>query len=642
MMKVNYLVLENIGPYINRNQFDFETNESKNIILIGGKNGAGKTTLLNSIKIALFGCYALGLKTESTTYYNYLKKLFNDRELLKEKSKFSLEVEFDFIQDYEKATYKIVRTWLSEDQFIEKVVILKNGSQLTDSEFEEFNEEFRSLFSPKLLDALLFDGEEVAKYFTDNLINEYLEDLFTNLLNIDLLDNLDNDLLQYLNKIQENQQDSSDFILYKNKEQSLKRLEDEQKSIEKHLERLKNKIDDNQLEILQIERTFKNHGGLTDRGKSQYLLELSQLEKSREESNDKVKFFLENLYPFALNRKLLHGIKDQILLEKPIKFINQLNDLTLFLDGSLDTEIKKIQQHLKTLQNGETSSIHNDLEIENLDIDAVLDQVSEDKVEHYKQIYQSYLSNLVKIQEIKKIIEKNEGTKELACLLEKKESLIAENQRLNQELSLSQNKLNELNLIITKELHQLEQLRLNIENKNKETNSITIVENILKTKDRFKTYLLENKLKEIEEMATTIFLQVNRKENYISSIQIDQNTFDLKIMTPDGVFKNAEKFSAGERQLLFASILMAIIKLTELQSIMVFDTPLARLDKEHSYSFVNSIIKNAGKQVLILSTDDEIVGDLYDTLKPQISKEYILDYDEKNNRTFIQAGYFID
>ncbi len=641
-MKVNYLVLENIGPYINRNQFDFETDESKNIILIGGKNGAGKTTLLNSIKIALFGCYALGLKTESTTYYNYLKKLFNDRELLKENSTFSLEVEFEFIQDYEKATYKIIRSWMSADQFVEKVIILKNGSQLTDSEFEEFNEEFRSLFSPKLLDALLFDGEEVAKYFADNLINEYLDDLFTNLLNLDLLDNLDNDLLQYLNKIQENKQDSSDFILYKNKEQSLRRLEDEQKSIEKHLARLKNKIEDNQLEILQIERTFKNHGGLTDQGKSQYLLELTQLEKSREESNDKVKFFLENLYPFALNRQLLHDIKDQILLEKPNKFINQLNDLTAFLDGNLDSEIKKIQEHLKTLQNGNHSAIHNDSQIETLDIDAILNQVSESESEQYRQIYQNYLLDLAKIQEIKKTIEKNEGTKELASLLEKKESLILENQRLNDELSLSQTKLKELNLIITKEMQQLEQLTLNVENKNKETNSITIIENILKTKDRFKKYLLENKLKEIEEMATTIFLQVNRKENYISSIQIDQNTFDLKIMTPDGLFKNAEKFSAGERQLLFASILMAIIKLTELQSIMVFDTPLARLDKEHSYSFVNSIIKNAGKQVLILSTDDEIVGDLYDTLKPQISKEYILDYDEKNNRTFIQAGYFID
>ncbi|MDO4925600.1 MAG: DNA sulfur modification protein DndD [Turicibacter sp.] len=641
-MKVNYIVLENIGPYINRNQFDFETDESKNIILIGGKNGAGKTTLLNSIKIALFGCYALGLKTESTTYYNYLKKLFNDRELLKEDSKFGLEVEFDFIQDYEKATYKIIRTWESTDNFFEKVIILKNGSQLTDSEFEEFNEEFRSLFSPKLLDALLFDGEEVAKYFADNLINEYLQELFTNLLNLDLLDNLDSDLLQYLNKVQQNQQDSSDFILYKNKEQNLKRLEDEKKSIERHLDKLQNKINDNQLEISHIERTFKNHGGLTESGKTQYLLELSQLEKSREESNNEVKFFLENLYPFALNKQLLQQIKDQISLEKPIKFINQLNELTAFLDGNLDLEIKKIQHYLKDLQNGSNTPIHNCLEVENLDIDYILNQVSESNINKYQQTYQSYLSSLTQIQEIKKIIEKNESTKELASLLEKKDSLIEENQLLDHELLLSKNKLDELNSVLTKELNQFEQLKLSVENKNKETNSINIVENILKTKDRFKKYLLENKLKEIEELATNIFLQVNRKENYISSIQIDQDTFELKIMTPDGVFKNAEKFSAGERQLLFASILMAIIKLTELQSMMVFDTPLARLDKEHSYSFVNSIIKNAGKQVLILSTDDEIIGDLYQSLKSQISKEYTLDYDEKNNRTFIQAGYFID
>ena len=230
----------------------------------------------------------------------------------------------------------------------------------------------------------------------------------------------------------------------------------------------------------------------------------------------------------------------------------------------------------------------------------------------------------------------------MASLLEKKDILIAENNVLSDEISNSKTKFEELMINLTKELKSLELLKSSVETKNKENNSINIIENILRTKDKFKQYLLDNKLHEIEELATNIFLRINRKENYISSIQIDKNTFDLKIISPDGVLKNAEKFSAGERQLLFASILMAIIKLTELQSIMVFDTPLARLDKEHSHSFVNSIIKNAGKQVLILSTDDEIIGSLYESLKPQISKEYILDYDEKNNRTFIQTGYFID
>lgn len=641
-MKINYITLENIGPYIKRNEFDFSTDESKNIILIGGKNGAGKTTLLNSIKIALFGCYALGLKTESTTYYNYLKKLFNDRAILKDDSVFSLEVEFEFVQDYEKATYKIVRSWRSANNFLEEVTISKNGYHLIGTEFEEFNEEFRSLFSPKLLDALLFDGEEVAKYFADNLINEYLKELFTNLLNLDLLDYLDSDLLQYLNRVEKNKQDSSDFILYKNKEQTVKRLESEKKDIENHLNRLKQKFEDNRLEIDQIDRTFKNHGGLTESGKDEYINQLNDLEKYKIESNNEVKNFLENLYPFALNKNLLIQTKQQLESEKPIKFINHLNDLKIFLDGDLDFEIQQIKNHLKGLKDSADPAIHYHTEVDDVYIDSILNQISDERINHYQNLYRNYLANLSQIQEIKKIIEKNENTKELASLLEKKDILTAENNVLSDEISNSKTKFEELMINLTKELKSLELLKSSVETKNKENNSINIIENILRTKDKFKQYLLDNKLHEIEELATNIFLRINRKENYISSIQIDKNTFDLKIISPDGVLKNAEKFSAGERQLLFASILMAIIKLTELQSIMVFDTPLARLDKEHSHSFVNSIIKNAGKQVLILSTDDEIIGSLYESLKPQISKEYILDYDEKNNRTFIQTGYFID
>ena len=351
---------------------------------------------------------------------------------------------------------------------------------------------------------------------------------------------------------------------------------------------------------------------------------------------------MENLYPFALNKNLLIQTKQQLQSEKPIKFINHLNDLKIFLDGDLDFEIQQIKNHLKGLKDSADPAIHYHTEVDDVYIDSILNQISDERINHYQNLYRNYLANLSQIQEIKKIIEKNENTKELASLLEKKDILIAENNVLSDEISNSKTKFEELMINLTKELKSLELLKSSVETKNKENNSINIIENILRTKDKFKQYLLDNKLHEIEELATNIFLRINRKENYISSIQIDKNTFDLKIISPDGVLKNAEKFSAGERQLLFASILMAIIKLTELQSIMVFDTPLARLDKEHSHSFVNSIIKNAGKQVLILSTDDEIIGSLYESLKPQISKEYILDYDEKNNRTFIQTGYFID
>ena len=55
-MKIEKIVLYNIGPYVDKNQFDIRTDEkNKNIVLIGGKNGAGKTTFFKAIKTCLYG-----------------------------------------------------------------------------------------------------------------------------------------------------------------------------------------------------------------------------------------------------------------------------------------------------------------------------------------------------------------------------------------------------------------------------------------------------------------------------------------------------------------------------------------------------------------------------------------------------------
>ena len=52
-MKIDKVILQNIGVYVNRNEFDLKT--ERPIILIGGMNGRGKTTLLDSIMFALYG-----------------------------------------------------------------------------------------------------------------------------------------------------------------------------------------------------------------------------------------------------------------------------------------------------------------------------------------------------------------------------------------------------------------------------------------------------------------------------------------------------------------------------------------------------------------------------------------------------------
>ena len=78
-MKINYLILNNIGPYVGNHKFLLDTNSSKNIILIGGQNGAGKTSFLRGMKYGLFGSFALGLKTNTDLYYKEIKSSLNNK-----------------------------------------------------------------------------------------------------------------------------------------------------------------------------------------------------------------------------------------------------------------------------------------------------------------------------------------------------------------------------------------------------------------------------------------------------------------------------------------------------------------------------------------------------------------------------------
>ena len=56
----------------------------------------------------------------------------------------------------------------------------------------------------------------------------------------------------------------------------------------------------------------------------------------------------------------------------------------------------------------------------------------------------------------------------------------------------------------------------------------------------------------------------------------------------------------------------------------VIDTPLGRLDRQHRRRFVAEFLPNASHQVILLSTDTEIVGPLYEDIRPLLAHHYEL------------------
>lgn len=100
------------------------------------------------------------------------------------------------------------------------------------------------------------------------------------------------------------------------------------------------------------------------------------------------------------------------------------------------------------------------------------------------------------------------------------------------------------------------------------------------------------------------------------------------------------QLSKGEKQIFILSLYYAIIKVSGKDIPFIIDTPYARIDTEHREQISKEFFPNISNQVIILSTDEEITKHYYDVLKPFISKEYLLQYDEDESRTIVSDGYF--
>lgn len=102
------------------------------------------------------------------------------------------------------------------------------------------------------------------------------------------------------------------------------------------------------------------------------------------------------------------------------------------------------------------------------------------------------------------------------------------------------------------------------------------------------------------------------------------------------------RLSKGERQIFILSMYWAIIELSGKDIPFIIDTPYARIDAGHRKEISEKFFPNISKQVIILSTDEEINEEYYGILKPYIAKEFLLVNDEAQNKTSVEQHYFFE
>ncbi|HBG0210683.1 TPA: DNA sulfur modification protein DndD, partial [Clostridioides difficile] len=211
--------------------------------------------------------------------------------------------------------------------------------------------------------------------------------------------------------------------------------------------------------------------------------------------------------------------------------------------------------------------------------------------------------------------------------------------------------------------------------------------------------LTETKIKLVQDNFMYIFKRIIQKDNFISSIDIDANfnislyinkiynslelenlvenigseemekklgklffedLFNLyRVKDKDDLFNaiknntqstflnlrtkvDIDEFSSGEKQIYILCLYWALLKSSEIEIPFIIDTPYARIDDTHRNNITSEYFSTISDQAIILSTNTEIDEKSYKIIKPKLSNEYLIEYDNKNKKTIQNKGYFFE
>lgn len=628
-MKINYLILNNIGPYVGNNKFILDTNSSKNIILIGGKNGAGKTSFLRGMKYGLFGSFALGLKTNSDMYFNEIKSLINN----KTKDNYYIEISFDYIENFETYNYVMRRSWNWNNGNLEETLKIKsNGENLNDYEIKEISDKIRAMTSPQLINSFIFDGEKISNIIENGEVAKYLEETFNSIFSLDLITQTQRDLENYLLKKADESQ-SKEQIDSINLITKINSLKNQIKSAENDLTTFKTTCSNLYAMKKSNSDNFYKLGGLTKSQQEKFSKKLDEFIKEKEEMNRKVRNYIETDLPLFLCKDLLSDAVLQCRYERQAKYPMMLDEIEQFMNCSFKEIREKLMLMIsdcKTIQNLELPQlefIHNRLDETLFYTQEIKPYINSKilKTDEYKQIKKNLINN-ENTETIDKLIDENKkidlSIHELEITIKNQVSLI---ESLNEELQMS--------------YAIFEKVNDDLKKKSLYDSSFNMGKSALNLCEIFKSTITKNKLKDISKTALDIFNDTIRKNEFISGLSINTK-FELKLKNSHGISIDPKTLSAGEMQILVSSLIWAMFRISGRREMFIFDTPLARLDNENRYNFITKIISTISSQVVILSTDSEFVGENLKVINSHIFKKYLLEYNVENNATTVLENYF--
>lgn len=648
-MILDQITLSNFGIYKGDHTVQLKPNPEKPIILFGAYNGSGKTTLLEGIQLALYGKSAKTAGRGKLSYDDYLGNLINRN--VSRKTGAGLSLVFRSINNSKEEKIEIRRTWFEINNSIKETCeVLRNDEPdaISSERWHEFIEEF---IPSQISELFFFDGEKIEGLADPSQSSAILKTGIYSLLGINAIDNLIRSLQQVEKKRALDLASNEDKSSFNKEQEQAQDLAKKRDLINQEISSLNNDADKVNLKIHSLEQDLKNSGADLYENRHQIKQKITELNAEKQIIEREMVELASGLAPLALVMPLISDLKTQVQLsnghnKKTFSMLNkEFNNILIEMknsnlaEDSISTFSSITKNRLENLSSLTKNLLVDIEETEIPELSALneikdLTKVAIQKFEKNQYDIDKLSNNLNAIPDEGKLKELMLGLKKQQEELIKVQSKIEllESQKKDIEYKL------EVEIVkVTKRLKEI------AEQNNQEDIANRILKNSQKSRatlEKFKEALIDKYINSIEIGITECFKQLLRKANTNHHFKIDKSTFKLSVKLDNNEAIPATSLSAGERQILAVSILWALAKASGKVLPTLIDTPLARLDGPHRTKFVENYFPYASKQVLIFSTDEEVNGKHYETLKPFISEEYKINYDEFNQTSSFEKGYF--
>lgn len=676
-MKINSITLHNFKCFegtCSINGLADGLDSHKRIILFGGLNGAGKTTIFESLLLCLYGKRNKTLwpskGTKREDYQNYIVAVTNNHAKVRS-LRIDMWIQLD-LQDIELGgivqSLAVKRVWTIDTStnsiYSENLTIYNEKGEpfdfVSENDWEDFIDE---LIPYDISQFFFFDGEKIQDFVKDE-DKEFAESL-EKVLGISLYEQLKNDLEEVRRRIVRKYNEDQDAkVKLADIEKEIAESENAVYDAEERINILKEEIRELEERIEEIDRETRRITRVKAETLEQFESEKTKLLQEKAILEEKIFETIQADLPFLISASLCRQLLEQLNKE------SQLNE---FLTAQRAVE-PKIQQIIEKLFDGEEPSpplstqqkgfyakklkrILNDVlaekppHLEKVNLFHNLAQNDFERVQirirgahEVMKILGNYLNRLQEIEpKIKKISQTEQKADDPEAM-----RLYEERGQLSEKMQFKKKRIEDLEMDIDIQKGNIatkKRQRTVYEEKVARTvemqQQMQYIKRMREVLEEFSKRLRAKKVHKLQEYTLKMWKQLTHKKDQIKKIVINpERQFNIELYDTEDKLIDKTKLSAGEKELLAIALIWALSQLANRSLPVVIDTPLGRLDSIHRANIARYYFSNASHQVLLLSTDEEIIGKEYQTIKPFVGKTYILRKDTAQETSTISEGYF--